>query len=116
MYDDLDFVTVIKCGSYKGYDYAILSMGTHPTAYVRIPEGHKYFDKHYDDVDIEVHGGLTYSAGSVKHINKRGSWVGWDYNHYDDYSTSDITDSGHKWTEIEVMEHVKSAINQLKGV
>lgn len=32
--------------------------------YVGIPGGHKYFEKHYDAVDVDVHGGLTFSDKS----------------------------------------------------
>lgn len=31
--------------------------------YVFVPEGHPDFGKHYDDVDVTVHGGLTYANG-----------------------------------------------------
>ena len=29
--------------------------------YVTVPKSHPAFGKHYDDVDVDVHGGLTYS-------------------------------------------------------
>ena len=29
--------------------------------YVRIPEGHPYYEKTYDDIPVSVHGGLTFS-------------------------------------------------------
>lgn len=29
--------------------------------YVGVPKGHKFYEKEYDDLDIDVHGGLTYS-------------------------------------------------------
>ena len=30
--------------------------------YVAIPKGHKYYGVDYDDIDVDVHGGLTHSA------------------------------------------------------
>ena len=38
----------------------ILEHGTH-NGYVAVPPTNKYYGKHYDEVDIEVHGGLTFS-------------------------------------------------------
>lgn len=29
--------------------------------YILIPEYHPFYGKHYDDIDINIHGGLTYS-------------------------------------------------------
>ena len=54
-------VNVLHKGNWKGYDFFILSIGTHPTAYVRIPKEHKYYRKHYDRINIDCHYGLTFS-------------------------------------------------------
>lgn len=29
--------------------------------YVLLPHNHPFYNKHYDDIDVNVHGGLTYS-------------------------------------------------------
>lgn len=47
--------------------------------YVDLPEGHKFFDEHYDDINNEVYcpGGLTYSR-----LEDSGMWrVGFDTCH-----------------------------------
>lgn len=61
--------------------------------YVIIPIGHKLHGVDYDDIDVDVHGGLTFSSVITeddarawgideKHI---GSWmVGFDTCHYGD--------------------------------
>ena len=112
---------------YKGYHYYILNLGTHPTAYVEIPKGNKLFSKNYneiyeDDIDIEVHGGLTYSRNFLfldKDTKKDNSWfIGWDYAHYNDYCGYDelypqFATGGYKWTTEEIIEECKSVIEQI---
>lgn len=52
---------------YKGYKGLIIqhpSVG-HLCGYVVIPEGHYLYEKHYDDIDLDVHGGLTYSGTNL---------------------------------------------------
>lgn len=44
--------------------------------YVQIPEGHPWHGKSYDDIDVDVHGGLTYGCGE---------WIGFDCMHCGDY-------------------------------
>ena len=54
--------------------------------YVRIPEGHPYYEKTYDDIDVRVHGGLTFGDHIFednKHFSD-GYWVGFDTAHYGD--------------------------------
>ena len=50
-------VEVLDTGFCFGYLYYILNLGTHPTAYIKIPETHWCYNcKSYDDVPIDVHG------------------------------------------------------------
>lgn len=57
--------------------------------YVGVAEGHPYFGKHYDAVDVDVHGGLTYAhkcAGTICHVPAAGEpdhvwWFGFDCAH-----------------------------------
>ena len=66
--------------------------------YVGVPESHHYFDKDYDDVPVDVHGGLTFAARcqenveeghGICHIPEHGRsdkiwWLGFDCAHCDD--------------------------------
>lgn len=60
----------------------------HPThgnlnGYVAIPKGHKVWGKGEDVMDIDVHGGLTYSSMD----KETDEWVlGFDTNHADDFA------------------------------
>jgi hypothetical protein len=51
----------------------------HLCGYVYIPEGHPLFGKGYDEIDIDVHGGLTFSERVGKY------WlIGFDCAHMGD--------------------------------
>lgn len=63
--------------------------------YVVLPKGHKYHGKHYDDIDVDIHGGLTFSEevneeilehwGSLLTKEDIGCWIiGFDCAHYGD--------------------------------
>lgn len=105
-------------GTYKGLDYIILSLGTHPTAYVRVPKTHPYFRKGYDNVDIRCHGGLTFASDRVAKEKKHGWWLGWDYAHLGDYSGYEMRGglgdwNDYKWSTEEILTEVKEVIDQL---
>lgn len=52
----------------------------HLCGYVRLPKGHPFYGKHYDDLDLDVHGGLTYSREA-----EDGTWkIGFDCAHLGD--------------------------------
>lgn len=65
--------------------------------YVGVPQGHPYHGKDYKDVDVDVHGSLTFSDGcsqgdeavSICHKVEAGEsdsvwWLGFDCHHYKD--------------------------------
>lgn len=122
-------VEVLDTGYCLGFLYYILSLGTHPTAYIKIPEDHKYYKKDYEDIDVNidlgVHGGLTYSK-SFLYIDKNkkidGWFIGWDYAHYGDYTgfeemyPQEYRTGGYKWTTEEIFKEVKEACYQLAKV
>ena len=63
--------------------------------YVGVPQGHPWYGKDYDDVDAEVHGGLTFAnacSGKVCHdehteevANADVWWLGFDCAHSGDF-------------------------------
>lgn len=68
-----------KCvviGTKRGYRYG----------YIGIPEGHPYFKVHYNDIDIPIHGGWTYSGFDKEYPVKNENiwWIGFDCAHYND--------------------------------
>lgn len=108
---------MIAQGEYKNYNYYVFNMGTHPTAYVEVPKGHKYYGLQYNDIDIDVHGCLTYSQYHLPRQNNGDTWViGWDYAHFGDYMPipGDVIGiDTHIWTTEEIVRECKSVIEQL---
>lgn len=83
--------------------------------YVLIPIGHKLHGKHYDDINVSVHGGLTYSELITEEIIKHfgldvediGKWaIGFDTVHYGD--SLDV------WTKEKVEEETDNLLKQLQ--
>ena len=114
-------VTILDKGTYKGFNYVIVNYGTHPCCYVAIPQGHKFFEKHYDDIGIDCHGGLTFSH-YIDFGDGKEYYIGWDYAHYEDYNGIYELDflkgfnHNHyykKWTTRELLEDVRKVIEQL---
>ena len=114
-------IEVLDTGTCFGFFYWILNLGTHPTAYIKIPRRHKCYGKIYDDIDIEVHGGLTYSRDYL-YINEtqklEGWFIGWDYAHCYDYAGYYNKKDGSlynlkRWTTEEIREEVYKACEQL---
>ena len=53
--------------------------------YVALPPEHPCYGKAYDDIDVEVHGGLTFaSEGDGEKWEKGYWWVGFDCGHAGD--------------------------------
>lgn len=111
-------------GKYKGYQFYILNLGTHPTAYIEIPSNHKLFRKSYDEIysmgiDVDVHGGLTYSSNRLRGIKENSWFIGWDYAHagdfvgYDMLYPSEYRNNDKNWTTEEIFEDVKRGIECL---
>lgn len=70
------------------------SRSGHWCGYVGVEPGHPWHGKRYDDVDADVHGGLTYAEhceGNVCHVPAEGEpehlfWLGFDCAHSGDRS------------------------------
>jgi hypothetical protein len=72
----------------SGYRAIVIFNETgHRCGYVEIPRTHPYYEKEYSDIDVDVHGGLTFSAYSkeMPYDTPAGFWVlGFDCIHYGD--------------------------------
>lgn len=103
-------IEVLHKENYLGYDFYVVSLGTHPCIYVAIPEGHPWHGLNYSDVamDIEPHFGLTFS-GQLAECDHQ--WcIGWDYAHCDDCYYPVL--QGKKWTTEELIIEAHRAIEQ----
>lgn len=68
-------------GKVNGFDCEIreIEWSGHLCGYVKIPEGHPSHGKDYFDIDVDVHGGLTYGQ-----FRDDGYWIGFDCAHFGD--------------------------------
>ena len=118
-------ISLLEYNNYKGFNYYILSLGVHPTAYIQIPKDHKLFGVIYDELpDIDVYGGFTYSRDYLW-VNKKtkldGWFIGWDYAHFGDYEGYEqlmphLGLNGKRWTTKEMIQEAKSVIEQILEV
>ena len=107
---------VLAEGDLNGYHYAILNLGTHPTAYVETKKECPTIEN-----DITVHGGITFSGKAYWNDEDTKCYIGGDYAHCGDYLGSDelvrhlinLKIESKKWTTEEIFEDVKSVIDQL---
>lgn len=111
-------IEVLATGYCFGLLYYILNLGTHPTAYIKIP-GSINIDKD----KLDVHGGITYSENHLwisENQKIDGEFIGWDYAHYGDYAgyeeifPKEIRTGGKKWTTTEIYKEVREVCYQIK--
>jgi hypothetical protein len=90
--------TVVKNEVYKGIEYYIKrtegTVNTWYTGYLVFNEDSKYYGKEYDEIDIPVHGGWTYSENELMPViyPEDEVWIiGFDTAHvYDDETTQNV--------------------------
>ena len=104
---------ILATGIYNGYEYLVITYGTHPCAYIR---SDNLTEKQINIIDENCHGGITFPqqefGGNIKNLD--GKWVGWDYAHCMDYTYGAYnTSDDKKWTTKEIFEDVKNVIEQL---
>lgn len=118
---------VLDTGFCFGLLYYIMNLGTHPTAYIKLPRNSKLYGKKYDDIynmdlDLNVNGGLTYSSDNLwlsKDEKICGWFIGWDYAHYGDFDgyelrfPNELRSNGKKWTTEEIFDEVCCAIDEI---
>ncbi|PRY38409.1 hypothetical protein CLV58_109136 [Spirosoma oryzae] len=68
--------------------------------YVELPEGHPWFNVHYEHIPVDIHGGLTYA-----NFEEGKGWViGFDTAHYGD--------SPDNWSEEAVLANWKTELDE----
>lgn len=109
--------------------------GQHRCGYVRVPPTHPDFGKGYDDVNVDVHGGLTFAEVEPcsDHTDGQGWWFGFDCAHAGDgmvdpnykssnpefisikslYASSPWRTNEHYWTKEEVAAQCNQLAEQL---
>ncbi len=121
VYQEKRKIEILYEGLYLGFQFYILNLGTHPTAYIEIPRTSKLYGKGYNDIDLDVHGGLTYANSDLNGVKNNSWFIGWDYAHCGDYYGYDIrwkgteldSENNKKWTTEEIFNDVVNAIEQI---
>ena len=119
------FYNIIAKGEIIGFQWVIITLGSHPCAYVAVDPKHPYYRMDYDtmfekEIYLECHGGVTYTEHD-KDTRSWGTqdlwWIGWDYAHAGDHDANyDQPYENHKWTLKEIKKDVLSMIAQLEEV
>ena len=87
---DIYFVEEEKI--YKGHHLVCVFVHDHRCGYIGLPQGHLLENKDYDEIDLEIHGGLTFASNGF-HFKKDGYnyYIGFDCAHiYDGYDIETI--------------------------
>ena len=105
---------IISVFNYGGYQCLIkqMPMGQY-CGYVDLPKSSRFYGEDYDDIPIEVHGGITFGAAIGGYYR-----IGFDCAHAEDYipgmaDLSGLTAEGHHWTPAEVKDEIKAMVDQL---
>lgn len=102
-------------GLYRGFHFYVLTMGSHPCAYVDI--GHSKFIAD----EINCHGGITYEDDTLATVPEKSYFIGWDYAHYNDFLAFNellAKEYGepyraHKYTLSEIVKECANVIDQI---
>jgi hypothetical protein len=89
---------VLAKGEHAGFEYEVIHNGHGiRCGYVRVPFGHAWHGVPYDDLDVEVHGGLTFAEPDEpcpKDGPDNAYWVGFDTHHLHDAQDWDLPWAG----------------------
>jgi hypothetical protein len=97
-----------------GYKCTVWRHGTlgHLNGYVAIPKGHFWYGHGYGDMDVEVHGGLTYSDED----KETGEWVfGFDCSHAGDFSPR-LVATLIEYTSTDISHHMRDTYRTFEWV
>ena len=102
-------------GFYRSFRFYILTMGSHPCAYIDV--GHSEFLAD----EINCHGGITYEDDILATVPEKSYFIGWDYAHCNDYLAFNdrlAKEFGepyraHKYTLTEIVKECINVIDQI---
>lgn len=129
---------VLYIGDYKHYTFFVLNLGTHPTAYIRLPENHPFYAKNYEEANhyftnsqarlsYAFDDTFTFSDSSVNfnsNLNRPvpdGWYIGFDRAHMGDWvgflsDEVNIRAGYRKYTTEDMIQDCKFAIDCLSEV
>jgi hypothetical protein len=125
---------VLSRGEHAGFQWMVIHNGFgYRCGYVRIPRGHPWHGKTYDDLndldEVSIHGGLTFSRADQP-CDQGGAddawWIGFDCAHAGDGADMSLPGCHHVlppalrslfhvWTTVEVEAECRVLCEQAKG-
>lgn len=89
----------------------IFARQSHRCGYVGVPKGHIAYDKDYDELPIDVHGGLTYGS-----IEGTVCWFRFDCAHLGDKMAEmpELSSKDHFWSLEETIKETEQMAKQFK--
>lgn len=100
-----------------GLRFIILRGPSHLCSYIGIPQNHPLAGFDTDDISINAHGGITFSAGGYGSLPKENWWYGWDYGHSGDCAFYDKPYEGpdkKRWLVTDVIKDSADAKWEMK--
>lgn len=102
---------------YKGYPCEILRFPSghqliHLCGYVGVSNTNKLFENKEKSLELNVHGGVTYTARGLRRRDKQFWWIGFDCAHAGDMCMN-VPSSNYSYGTYRTMEYVEEQLKQL---
>lgn len=91
------------------------AFGGHLCGYVKIPKDHPWHGKGYDDIETNVHGGLTF-CGDHLFDGSDDYWVGFDCAHSDDICPSIVKHTGELYEKDPEYKRLTDKLPRIMGL
>lgn len=115
---------VLARGIHAGHEWMAIHNGMgYRCGYVKVQPGHPWHGVAAEEIDVDVHGGLTFSEHDQPCANPDGKddgyWVGFDCAHYMDAQDPSLPPSrdgvqlGHRDGVVRTQEYVESECRNL---
>lgn len=105
-------------GFYRGFHFYVLTMGSHPCAYIDVGRSD------FSVGAINCHGGITYIHNILATVPEISYFIGWDYAHDNDFlAFNDLLAKeygepyrAHKYTLSEIVKECANVIDQINAL
>lgn len=80
---------VLATGNHLGFDWVVMRGAARAfrCGYIRVPAGHPWHERDREDIDVRVHGSITWQETDD---SGEGSWLGFDCGHAWDLPDLDL--------------------------
>lgn len=103
-------VRVVKSWEFAGFKCAVTEGYSSYNGYVCLTIEHSWYEAHYNDIPVEIHGGLTFGE-----IFGDGYWVGFDTAHAGDFLFPESVGlENNTFPFVEVVKETECLAKQLK--